>query len=69
MPEKWTGTLVGKMHNERVRIEDIAVQLGVSKAYVSMILNGKRTPAGAKERLNGAFAEILEARHGNKEGH
>lgn len=69
MPEKWTGKLVGRMHNERVRIEDIANQLGVSKGYISMILNGKRTPDGAKERLNGAFTAILEARHGNEKGH
>lgn len=70
MPEKWTGRLVGKMHNERVTIEQLATQMGVSKGYVSMILNGQRNPAGAKERLNSAFDEIMEGkRNGNEERH
>ena len=62
MPEKWTGILVGKMHNAGVTCTEIAQQLGVTKEYVSMILNGKRTPPMAKERLNAAFTAILERR-------
>lgn len=57
--QKWTGRLVGKMHNERIKAEDIASELGVSKAYVSMILNGKRTPPNAKERLEAALDSIV----------
>ena len=62
MPEKWTGALVGKMHNANVTQEDIAKELGVTKAYVSMILNSKRTPPDAKKRLEEAFRAILAAR-------
>ncbi len=62
MPEKWTGNLVGRMHNERVTLDDLAKQMGLSRGYVSMILNGKRSPDGAKERLNTAFADVLAAR-------
>ena len=60
MPEKWTGVLVGKMHNAGVTCTEIAQQLGVTKEYVSMILNGKRTPPRAKERLNEAFSAIMQ---------
>lgn len=62
MVEKWTGRLVGKMHNERIRAEDVASELGVSTAYVSMILNGKRKPADAKERFEAAVNTIIQRR-------
>lgn len=64
MPEKWTGNLIGRMHNECVTYEDIAKELGVTKAYVSMILNSKRTPTDAKERLEEAFQAVKEKRRG-----
>ncbi|MBQ2743430.1 MAG: MarR family transcriptional regulator [Oscillospiraceae bacterium] len=62
MNEKWTGNLVGKMHNERVTIQEIAEELGVTKSYVSMILNGARKPKGIKERMELAFSDIVERR-------
>lgn len=62
MVQKWTGRLVGKMHNERIKAEDIASELGVSTAYVSMILNGKRNPPNAKERFEAAVTAIIEKR-------
>lgn len=66
MPEKWTGRLVGRMHNERISYDDLAAELGVTKAYVSMVLNSKRKPAGIKERLEAAFAAVLEKRKGDE---
>lgn len=62
MPEKWTGILVGRMHNKKVTQEDLAKRLGVTKAYVSMVLNGARNPVGAKERFESAFIETIRER-------
>ena len=62
MVQKWTGRLVGRMHNERIKAEDIASELGVTAGYVSMILNGKRNPPGAKERFEQAVNAIIEKR-------
>lgn len=62
MPEKWTGRLVGRMHNERVTYDDMAAELGVTKSYVSMILNGTRNPAGIRDRMEAAFDAVLEKR-------
>lgn len=59
MPEKWTGILIGRMHNEHITRIQLADKLGVKKAYISMILNGKRNPPNAKERLNAAVDELL----------
>lgn len=68
MVEKWTGRLVGKMHNERITYDELAEELGVSKPYVGMILNGKRNPPGAKERLEQAVDAIVEKRKAGENG-
>lgn len=65
--EKWTGNLVGKMHNEKVTIQAIADELGVTKSYVSMILNGSRKPKGIKDRMETAFSVIVENRKNKRE--
>lgn len=62
MPEKWTGDLIGRMHNARVTYDELAAELGIRKAYVSQILNSKRKPKNAEERFNSAFAAIIERR-------
>lgn len=62
MPEKWTGDLIGRMHNERVTFAQIGEELGVTKSYISMVLNGKRKPEGIQQRLEEAYARIIERR-------
>ena len=62
MLAQWTGELVGKMHNHKISKSQLADKLGVTREYVSMVLNGKKTPANAKERFNRAFNSIVERR-------
>jgi len=62
MIEKWCGDLVGKMFRNKVTRQDLADELGVTKQYVSMLLNGERTTEGARERLENAYNTILEKR-------
>ena len=62
MPEEWTGRLIGDMHNAGVSRAEVARELGVSTAYVTMVLNGIRTPKGAEEKLRAAFERVNEAR-------
>lgn len=62
MAEKWTGRLVGRMHNERVTYQDLASELSVTKSYISMILHGARKPKGIEKRMEEAFAAVLEKR-------
>lgn len=66
MPEKWTGVLVGKMHNAKITQQDIADELGTTKAYVSMILNGTKTPKNARKRLEEAFKAACEKKMNEK---
>lgn len=60
MPEKWTGRLIGEMHNNCITYEQLANEIGVNKAYISMILNGRRKPSGIQERLERAVQRIIE---------
>lgn len=62
MPEKWTGELIGKMHNNRVNYDEVAAEMGVTKAYISMILNGSRNPEGAQQRMEAAVDAIIARR-------
>lgn len=63
MPEEWTGDLIGKMHNAGVTYDDLAAEIGCGKSYLSMVLNGKRNPKGAKEKLTAAFDRVIEKRN------
>lgn len=67
MPEKWTGRLVGRMHNANVTCEDLAAELGVSRPYVSMILNSVRKPDGIQKRMEEAFDSVVSKRKGGEE--
>ena len=69
MPEKWTGRLIGKMHNERVTMEELGAEMGVGKAYVSMILNGRRKPSGIQNRMEEAFDSVVSKRKGDAHEH
>lgn len=67
MPEKWTGRLIGRMHNNGITSRDLAAELGFTRAYVSMILRGKRNPPNAKERLEQAVDTIMKTREASKQ--
>lgn len=60
MPEKWTGRLIGRMHNERITYEQLANEMGVNKAYISMILNGKRKPPNIQKWMETALEAIIK---------
>lgn len=60
--DKWTGRLIGRMHNEEVTYEELGAEMGVSKAYVSMILNGARKPNGVQAKMESAFDSIIARR-------
>ena len=62
MPDAWTGRLLGTMHNKGITYEDLAKELGVSKPYISMILNGRRRPDGIRKRMETAVGDIVRRR-------
>jgi hypothetical protein len=63
--ESWTGKLVGKMHVHEITYDEVAAELGVSRPYVSMLLNGHRKPPDAKKRIEMAIDSIIAKRAEN----
>ena len=60
MLAQWTGDFVGKMHRYRVTITKLAQEMGVSREYLSMILNGHREPDGIEQRMNDALDILIK---------
>lgn len=60
--EQWISEAVGKMHVNKITGIDIAKYLGVTAQYVSEILNGKKTPKNAKEKIFSAIDGICKLR-------
>ena len=60
MLAQWTGDFVGRMHRNKVTITQVAKEMGVTREYLSLILNGHREPHGAEQRMNDALDRIIE---------
>lgn len=57
---KWTGELIGKMHNSGISKKELAARLEFTPEYVSMVLNGKKEPPKAEDRFNAAVDELIK---------
>lgn len=60
MIENWTGEIVGIMHVNKIKHEQLADKIGWHVKYLSAVLNGKRHPKGAEEKIRNALLEILK---------
>ena len=68
MLAQWTGDFVGRMHVNKVTITQLAQEMGVTREYASMILNGHRSPDGIEQRMNAALDNLIEKRDATCEG-
>lgn len=59
MPAQWTGDVVGKMHLAGVRKSDLAKAIGCTPEYLSMILNGHRSPKDAQQTVEAALDRLI----------
>lgn len=62
MAENWTGGIVAALHVHGIKQAELAEEMDLTIQYVSMVLNGKRTPEGMKERMEAAIGAIIERR-------
>ena len=67
MPEKWTCEIVAQMHMYRITNQELARRIGFTKEYVSMVLNGKRTPESAEQKFREALSQIVQEK--DREAH
>lgn len=54
----WTGHLLGLMHIEGISAIELANELGWHPKYLSVVLNGHRTPKGAEEAVTAAYHRL-----------
>ena len=66
MPEKWTGDIVALLHLNKITKSELAAKLDCTPEWVSMILNGKRSPEGAEEKFRTAVKELVKEKRGKK---
>lgn len=59
MLDSWIGEVVGKMHIANIEGRELAQHMGVTAGYISMLLNGKRSPSGAEQRIKEALDELI----------
>lgn len=62
MPAQWTADVIGQMHINGIKQTDLAEHMGMTREYVSMVLNGKRSPKKAEEKFRQAVSELTEQR-------
>lgn len=62
MPEAWTGDLIGKMHNHKIKQSELAQALGYTNAYVGMILRGERKPPNIQEKMETTLDKLISLR-------
>lgn len=60
MLAQWIGDFVGKMHLNKVTITQVSQEMGVTREYLSMILNGHREPQGIEQRINDALDRVIK---------
>ena len=59
MLAQWIADVVGQMHKHRISKTRLAEHLGLTREYVSMVLNGHREPPGVEEKFRVAVDEIV----------
>lgn len=59
MPAQWTAEIIGEMHLSGVTHKRLAEAVGWHPKYLSAVLNGKKTPAGAEAKLRAALSTLL----------
>lgn len=70
MPAQWTGDVVGIAHNHRISMQELADAVGWHSKYLSAVLNGRRVPPGAEEKVRAALDALVKARaEDDCEGH
>lgn len=66
MIEKWTGALIGKMHNNGIKQVELAEKLGITNAYAGMILRGERKPPNIRQKMESALDELIAEKKGGE---
>ena len=59
MPAQWTGDVVGQMHNKKISMKDLAMELGWHDKYLSRVINSENPPSKAEGKVKAALDRII----------
>ena len=59
MIAQWTGDVIGEMHVAGVSMQRLADEVGWNVKYLSAVLNCRREPKGAEEKVRAALAAVV----------
>lgn len=59
MPAQWTAEIIGKMHLHGITAVQLAAEVDWHPKYLSAVLNGRKSPAGAEEKVRGAVDRLI----------
>lgn len=60
MIAQWTGDVIGEMHVAGVSMKQLAEELGWNVKYLSAVLNCRREPKNAEQKVRAALSAIVE---------
>jgi len=58
MLAQWTGDVVGDMHTYQISFKELSSEIGWNEKYLSVVLNGHKTPKGAEQKVRDALEKI-----------
>ena len=58
MPAKWSGELVGEIHNAGLTIKEVAAEAGMNPKYISTVLNQDKDAPKAEAKLRAALNRL-----------
>lgn len=61
--QEWTSEVFAKMHRYRIRSIDLAEEAGITPAYLSLVLNGRRDIKdmdATRSRIESALDRLVE---------
>lgn len=59
MSAQWTGDIIGKMHMHHIKKKQLAECIGITPEYLSMVLNGHRSPPDAERKFRMALDTLI----------
>ena len=60
MVAQWIGDCIGIMHIHHISNTRLAQEMGITREYLSMLLNGHREPPGTEQRIRAAIDRLLQ---------
>lgn len=68
MSAQWTGDIISKLHIYHIKKKQLAERVGVTPEYLSMVLNGHRSPPDAEQRFRAALDALIAEQPRSGEG-